>query len=273
MDKFEYHKRMTADRDLSHAEHRLLATLWDYSDPDGTNIRPGRERMVDHSTLGERTVRVALNALLDRGYLVKTTGGGRGKGGRGLATIYRLSIPQAWITGTPTADEDTDTGSQCPPFDHETGTPTADPWTRNDTPRPERGTLTAAEGGPPLPAKGGTQGPPTRSLPDQTTRSSPIAANASVDRPSTQAMHQLPDPIQEQAVDIIQKIAQGIEEEQTFETFLERHVSAEAADYFSQYHYDIPGQACVPYGARKWFGTFMNTARALGHYIEEGAAA
>lgn len=274
MDKFEYHKRMTADRALTHAEYRLLATLWDYADADGTNIHPGRERMEQHSTLSDKKVRDALRKLLDAGYIVETTKGGRVKGGRGLATVYRLSIPQAWITGVPSTESYPQSGTEYQGFDPETGVPTTPQPGENpqrvDTGDHPWGVLSTADGGYSVPEKGGTQYPPTRSLPNQSTKSSSFACDASV--PPAQAMDTLTAEAKGHALKIIRYVASNPDRDFMFEDFLMEHVSEEASGIFTD-EWTIPQHIDSQYDAATWLGKFMNSMDSRGVALNESETA
>lgn len=63
-----------------------------YADPDGTRIRPGYLELVAATECSESTVRRALTALSKWGFLGLVSRGG-GRGGKGKASEYRLTIP------------------------------------------------------------------------------------------------------------------------------------------------------------------------------------
>ena len=97
MSKFEYHKHAVSDRGLKgEARFRVLVAMWDYSDKDGKRIRPGRERLMRHTNLKSSATDAALKFLVGNGSLVRQNEGGRGRGGRGLATVYELGVPGHW---------------------------------------------------------------------------------------------------------------------------------------------------------------------------------
>lgn len=97
MSKFEYHKRLVSDRRLTgEGRLRVLLAMWDYSDKDGRRIRPGRARLMRHTNLKSSATDSALKFLVANGYLVVQNEGGRGRGGRGLATVYELGVPGYW---------------------------------------------------------------------------------------------------------------------------------------------------------------------------------
>lgn len=74
--------------------YKLLAlALATYADPDGSRIRPGAEVLADVTGDTERNVRRLLAALRNRFGLLEIVSRGGGRGGRGKASEYRLTIP------------------------------------------------------------------------------------------------------------------------------------------------------------------------------------
>lgn len=67
----------------------VLAT---YADPDGTRVRPGMEVLAAVTGDSEKNARRILSTLREMG-LVELVSRGGGKGGRGKASEYRLTIP------------------------------------------------------------------------------------------------------------------------------------------------------------------------------------
>lgn len=96
MGKFEYHRLFVADEQLTHAEVRVMAVLWDFSDRFCDESRPGRARIQSSAHVSRRKCDEALKKLLDGGYLTLRQEGGRGEGGKPLASVYALSIPPHW---------------------------------------------------------------------------------------------------------------------------------------------------------------------------------
>src|SRR5438067_116192 len=92
-DKFAYHKAMGAG--LTDGEYRVLAVMWDYAKPDGTDIRPTHKALADQCGMGLRTVRRHVASLLSKGRLHEDRRG-RNVGRGGGAAQYRLTTP-----GTP----------------------------------------------------------------------------------------------------------------------------------------------------------------------------
>jgi hypothetical protein len=91
--KFDYHKSMGAG--LTDGEYRVLAVMWDYAKPDGTDIRPTHKAVADQCGMGMRTVRRHVASLLAKGWLHEDRPG-RNVGRGGGAAKYRLTTP-----GTP----------------------------------------------------------------------------------------------------------------------------------------------------------------------------
>lgn len=72
---------------------KLLAlVLATYSDPDGTRVRPGNEVLADVTGDSEKNVR-RIMAQLRRMCLIEMVTRGGGRGGKGRASEYRLTIP------------------------------------------------------------------------------------------------------------------------------------------------------------------------------------
>lgn len=73
---------------------KLLAlVLATYADPDGSRVRPGEAVLASVTGDSERNVRRLLRHLADElGLLSQVTRGG-GRGGRGRAAVWRLTIP------------------------------------------------------------------------------------------------------------------------------------------------------------------------------------
>jgi hypothetical protein len=89
-DKFAYHKTMGAG--LTDGEYRVLAVMWDYAKPDGTDIRPTHKVLAAHCGMGVRTVERHVASLRAKGWLHEDRPG-RNVGRGGGAAKYRLSTP------------------------------------------------------------------------------------------------------------------------------------------------------------------------------------
>jgi hypothetical protein len=72
----------------------LAFVLASYADADGSNVRPGIERLADVTGLGTATVKRSLKALRDEYGLLEQVRRGGGRGGTGAAAAYRLTIPE-----------------------------------------------------------------------------------------------------------------------------------------------------------------------------------
>lgn len=79
--------------DISHAQKTVLTVMLTYaSSKDGCNIRPGLKRIVEDAACNEKTVRAAVERLLERGYLILQEQGGN-EVRKGWANVYRLGYP------------------------------------------------------------------------------------------------------------------------------------------------------------------------------------
>ena len=99
--RFSWRRTVVRDGALTDAQRRVLLELESYANADGSNAHPGVLLMarvlrteggrVGH--LSEKTVRTALLAGVERGYIVRTEQGRRGRE-RGSSDVYRLVIPE-----------------------------------------------------------------------------------------------------------------------------------------------------------------------------------
>lgn len=73
---------------------KLLAlVLATYADPDGSRVRPGLPVLASVTGDSERNVGRLLRVLVDELGLLTQTARGGGRGGKGRASVYRLTIP------------------------------------------------------------------------------------------------------------------------------------------------------------------------------------
>jgi len=73
---------------------KLLAlVLATYADPDGSRVRPGLPVLASVTGDSERNVRRILAHLVDDLGLLRQLARGGGRGGKGRASVYRLTIP------------------------------------------------------------------------------------------------------------------------------------------------------------------------------------
>lgn len=73
---------------------KLLAlVLATYADPDGSRVRPGLPVLASVTGDSERNVRRLLATLVDELGLLRQVARGGGRGGKGRASVYRLTIP------------------------------------------------------------------------------------------------------------------------------------------------------------------------------------
>jgi DNA-binding transcriptional ArsR family regulator len=71
----------------------VAATMAQYANPDGTQVRPGRERVAEETGYSLKQVDRHLKTLRDLGLLVRVRMGSA-NGRRALADEYRLAIPE-----------------------------------------------------------------------------------------------------------------------------------------------------------------------------------
>jgi hypothetical protein len=72
----------------------LAFVLASYADADGSNVRPGVERLADITGFGTATVKRSLKALRDEYGLLGQVKRGGGRHGTGSAARYQLTIPE-----------------------------------------------------------------------------------------------------------------------------------------------------------------------------------
>lgn len=101
--RFAWRRIVVRDPHLSDGARRVLLELESYADPDGTNARPGRNKIAESlltetGHVSEKTVRRALALGVELGYIECTTKGKRGRL-RNSADVYRLTFPMNSETG------------------------------------------------------------------------------------------------------------------------------------------------------------------------------
>lgn len=101
------------------SEKLVLSVLAKYAGHDGAGSRPGLERLAAESSLTRRTVQGRLRVLKYAG-LVKAVAAE--KGGRGLATVYRLDVDRIFDAALASGWRDTRRkGAAVAPFEGEKG--------------------------------------------------------------------------------------------------------------------------------------------------------
>lgn len=136
-DKYGWFKQaMLGSSDLTHGDRSVLMVFFSYSDGDGKNARPGRQRIIDDACISRSKLDGHLKKLLDLGYLVLTQKGGN-EVKKGWANVYRLGIPRRLMESTRGTAEVSLEDPQGAPSGNE-GAPSGD----------TRGTLTVLEGAP-----------------------------------------------------------------------------------------------------------------------------
>jgi predicted transcriptional regulator len=76
---------------MSNSDHRVLVTIMNYADGDGTNAYPSIKTIAKDSWMSERTVQRSLASLKSLGLIKETERGGRDRGNR--ASVYSLLEP------------------------------------------------------------------------------------------------------------------------------------------------------------------------------------
>ncbi|TDD54549.1 hypothetical protein E1286_04990 [Nonomuraea terrae] len=91
VDPFEWRRIVRRCR-LGATTKHVASVLADYASPDGSDVRPGNDRLVAVTELGEKTVRRALDKLRTVGLILRVFEGSK-QGRRALADEYRLTVP------------------------------------------------------------------------------------------------------------------------------------------------------------------------------------
>lgn len=79
--------------DMKPSTFRVLVTVLDYANPDGSSASPGRKNLAKDSCLSESTVDRALDELVGYGWLRRVSRGGRSGDGAHWAAEYELCTP------------------------------------------------------------------------------------------------------------------------------------------------------------------------------------
>ena len=85
--KYQYLKSLHG-RDIKPAHYRVLVTLLDYANADGSNARPGNERLAADCCMHIETVKKAVRWLREHKYVEETHTGGKHLG----ASAYRFPL-------------------------------------------------------------------------------------------------------------------------------------------------------------------------------------
>lgn len=107
--KLLWQKRLRG-ADITPVEYMVLLTLSTYADRSLMRAHPGWTRLAADTRLDTRTIKKAMRALADKGYVQLVQAGGN-QYGKGTANDYRLTLPvvHKGDTGsTPYPDEETD---------------------------------------------------------------------------------------------------------------------------------------------------------------------
>ncbi|NKY08975.1 helix-turn-helix domain-containing protein [Cellulomonas hominis] len=127
LSKLLWQKRLRG-ADLTPVEYMVLLTLSTYADRALMRAHPGWTRLAADTRLDTRTVKKAMRALADKGYVQLVQAGGN-QYGKGTANDYRLTLPVI---------HKGDTGSTPYPYDEPEG---------RGASRARRGTSRVSEGG------------------------------------------------------------------------------------------------------------------------------
>jgi hypothetical protein len=139
--RFSWRWSVTQDRRLTEMHVRVALALDHYSDPDGTNARPGAARIARELGYTRPRVTEALRALVHLGYIHKT-----GSFGRSRVSVYRLTMPRS----VPQL-EHSDTCDGVPQLEHSD--------TCDGVPQLEHTSVFPPEGTTPVPSGGNTTSP------------------------------------------------------------------------------------------------------------------
>lgn len=83
---------------LTHAQYRVLVTILNYADADGTNAHPGFARLAEECRMSRSTVSKCIAFLKRSGWLWESARGFPSADG-GNASVFELRIPP-YLNGT-----------------------------------------------------------------------------------------------------------------------------------------------------------------------------
>lgn len=122
--RYDWRRAVNRDYRLTEADRRVLLELESYANPDGTNARPGNERIAEVLATGPEGEHVSLSSVeralrrgRELGYIVQTEKGGRRKVNGVVvkrASVWRLVMPAAVEDTSPVTQMTGDTA----PADH-----------------------------------------------------------------------------------------------------------------------------------------------------------
>ncbi|WP_209323871.1 hypothetical protein [Brevibacterium renqingii] len=264
-DKYGWFKQaMLGSSDLTHGDRSVLMVFFSYSDGDGKNARPGRQRIIDDACISRSKLDGHLKKLLDLGYLVLTQKGGN-EVKKGWANVYRLGIPRRLMEDTRgTAGVSLENPQEAPSGNE--GAPSGD----------TRGTLTVLEGAP--------SGGPHQTIEHTLHQTLDCVTSNSGELPDDNAIElkDIPTERYKYLLDWIQKYAkveearqsgaltheeafdQSIEAEDCVTGFIDELFGEDYADYFAS-EWSIPVKATDRYQAGTWLRTFLRSCAAHGY--------
>lgn len=266
---------------LTDTQKLVLLSLTEHANADhGNSTFVGQGRIAVEIGKGRSSVNRAMHALENAGYITREANYRKTDDGRAYrssdTTVVHYAAMQAAIDSEGVENVESETPSDTPDLTPPSAL-TALPLVTS-----EHGGSALTALGVVLPEHGGSavaaqqNREPNRELNRESDRecetgTPPIAPTASGGRPSPQAMHQLPQQIQEDAIECIQQMAVGEQDAEDLYHCIAEYVDGAVLDALDTWQ--VPAQAAKDYHARKWFGRFMNTMRRDGHYHHEETAA
>lgn len=98
--------------DLSDSEFRVHMMLWTHSSADLSSARPTVSTLMAETGYSERTVRRSLSGLREKGFIQLDSPGGN-VGGKNLAAVYTLTLPEGGGATSDTPGVPAVTGGPC----------------------------------------------------------------------------------------------------------------------------------------------------------------
>lgn len=126
--KMQYPTKLRA-ADLTHAEYRVLMTLWTYSDAGMASAYPSKARIASDCGASVSTVKRALADLQEKGYVSLDSRGGW-RDGKNMANAYHLELPPSEVGSPmtpPGGHSRTDCGATHEPLSGHVPDPLPDP--------------------------------------------------------------------------------------------------------------------------------------------------
>lgn len=96
MNKFAWQKRLHGVK-MNPSTYRVLITIADYANADGSNAFPGEELIAKDCGVSPRTVQRNIADLKEAGWLVEESRGRKSYNGVGRKSSFRLSAPDGAV--------------------------------------------------------------------------------------------------------------------------------------------------------------------------------